>query len=68
MFFDLVEILLLTSALANGFLVYRLAKKKKEPQPTKDAQALLAEILSGQAVVKIEVLDAHGLFYRSPRK
>ena len=61
----LVVSLLSLSALLNlvlGFLLY-----KKKHILTLDAQKLLAEIMSGQAVLDIRVIDAAGLFYRSPR-
>lgn len=57
--------LLFVSLLANGFLAWRLINKKHVLN--QDAKALLAEIMSGSAVIKIQVIDPTGLFYRSPK-
>lgn len=57
--------LLFVSALFNLVLCYLFYKKKHIL--TVDAQRLLSEMLSGQVVVDIRVIDATGLFYRSPK-
>lgn len=56
---------LAASVCFNAFLGYKLLKKPKTY--TADAKELLAEILSGPAIVKIQVLDASQLILRSPR-
>ena len=45
----------------------KVKELKKAPAPTIEAQQMLAEIASGSAVLKIEVLDAAGLLYRRPQ-
>lgn len=62
---EIVSALLVVSLILNALLAFYFFKKPKAL--TQDAKALLAEILSGSAVVKIQVLDPSGLFYRSPR-
>ena len=56
---------LLVSLCANAWLGFLFYKKKHVL--TQDAKALLAELMSGQAILKIQVLDPSGLFYRSPK-
>lgn len=58
-------VLSVLSFIANAFLAYKLYKKKHILNV--DAQRLLSNILSGSTVVKIDVIDPSGLFYRSPR-
>lgn len=53
---------LVVSLVANAWLA-RTAFKKR-PLST-DAKALLSELMRGQALLKIQVLDPEGLFYRS---
>jgi hypothetical protein len=53
------------SAALNVFFTYQAFAKK--PVLTSDARQLLHELSKGKAVVEIRVLDASGLFYRSPR-
>ena len=60
--------LLLTSVFLNLFLFYLLIKNKKKPVPTKDAQMLLKEILTGKALVSIEVMDPSDILIRSPHR
>jgi hypothetical protein len=43
--------------LALAYLVFRLHKKSKQKKPDATAQEVLAEILSGPSVVKIEVVE-----------
>lgn len=66
--------LLFTSILINlimGFQVWSNRKQvlfaKKKPAPTLDARHLLSELLSGEAVVQIQVLDKESIFLRSPK-
>lgn len=56
---------LVLSLALNAYLAYRFIRK--EHVLTKDAQALLSELTRGKAVLRVEVLDPTGLFYRSPR-
>lgn len=56
----------LLSFLGNVLFAFLLLKKRKQPLTT-DAKALLSEILSGDALVKISVIDPAGIFYRSPK-
>lgn len=65
MLYELATFLLL-SVLLNAYLVYKL---KKSPVRTLsvDAKTLLSELMSGGATVSVKVLDAEGLFYRSPK-
>jgi len=67
MFFDALQAVTALSIFLNLFLLYKLIKEKKKPQPTIEAQALLSQILKGTTVVKIDVLDPSGIFYRSQR-
>lgn len=53
------------SLCANAWLVYRLFNKTRPL--TTDAKMLLTHLMAGQAILKIEVLDPEGLFYRSRR-
>lgn len=61
----LVFVFLGISLVANATLTY--LHLKRPATLTKDAKALLNEILSGGAIVKIDVLDAGALMYRSPK-
>lgn len=50
------------SLLANAFLAYLLRKKPKQnPQPDANAQEVLAELLAGPAVFRIEAIDRGSL-------
>jgi len=62
---NFVYAILGTSLLANLYLLYDKLLSRKPL--TKDAQALLRELMRGRAVLDVKVLDAAGLFYRSPR-
>lgn len=54
------------SLILNAYLAFRLYIKKANIL-TVDAKALLNDITSGGATVKIQVLDTGALFYRSPK-
>lgn len=54
-----------TSLLANAYLGFVLYRKRSTL--TTDAKKLLSEILSGGAVVRVDVLDTSALMYRSPK-
>lgn len=60
-----MDLVLFLSILGNLWLGYRVYKKSYIL--TKDAKDVLADLASGSAVIKISVLDAAGMFYRSPR-
>jgi hypothetical protein len=49
----------------NAFLGFRHIKKKHILNV--GAKELLAELMTGTAVVRIQVVDTSGLFYRSPK-
>lgn len=53
------------SGLFNAYLSFKFYRK--EYVETVDAKRLLSELLRGKAVLEVKVLDAAGLFYRSPR-
>jgi hypothetical protein len=57
--------LLILSLAFNGILSFYLYKKKTTL--TTDARQLLAELSTGQAIIKVSVVDPAGLFLRSPR-
>jgi len=44
-----------------GYVTYRLQKKSKYKKPDANAQEVLAEILAGPTVVKIEVIERDSL-------
>lgn len=54
-------------AAACAVLVYLLIKAKKAPAPTLEAKDLLANVLRGNAIVQIRVIDPENLMLRSPR-
>lgn len=56
---------LTASLLLNIVLIYR-AYSQKKPLSI-EASKLLGELSRGKAVIEVRVLDAAGLFYRSPR-
>ena len=60
-------VLFLSSVSLNAYLAIRLKRSKKQPAPTLDAQALMHDLMSGGAVLKITVLNPEGLFLRSPK-
>lgn len=63
----ILALVLSLSVIFNLVLAY-LNWFKKKPKPlTKDAQELLHDLTEGRTILKIDVLDPAGLFYRSPR-
>ena len=61
-------LILLISAPLNVYLFARLRQAKKKPAPTYDAQDLLHDLTQrGQAVLRVQVIDAANLMLRSPR-
>lgn len=66
---DLTIILLALSIAGNlVLLIYALKSPKKEKrQMTYDATALLRDLASGPALVKIEYVDRADVLLRSPR-
>lgn len=68
MILDLLIILLTLSIFANLALGYLALKKSKRViQETYDVQALLRDLASGPALLKIEYLDRADVLLRSPR-
>lgn len=60
--------LLFVSAAVNAFLLYKyLQKPKANIQETYDVQELLADLLAGQALIKIERIAPSNILLRSPR-
>ena len=55
------------SLIINVFSTIHFFKKKQSITLTKDARLLLSELSSGKAIIKVEVIDAAGIYYRSPR-
>lgn len=56
------------SLILNVFFYLKITTLKETiPTLTKDAQKLLSEISSGQAVLKIDVIDPGDILIRSPR-
>jgi hypothetical protein len=66
---DLLIVILALSLIGNGALVLLLNKKAKAkpPEYTYDARAILADLATGPALVKIEYLSRDDIFLRSPR-
>ena len=58
--------LLALSLIFNAYL-YKRSRAPKPIQESFEARHLLRELLSGQAIVKIEVLDPKNFFLRVPR-
>jgi hypothetical protein len=58
---------LIVSLAANAFLAVKLRASKTEPKYTYDAQALLRDLLQGQALLRIERIAPEQVFLRSPR-
>lgn len=52
--------------IALGFSLYKLSKKLKQKKPDASAQEVLAEIMSGPAVLRIEVVDRDSLIQWKP--
>lgn len=59
--------ILLISLNINGYLFVKLKRVTKTPVPTLEAQHLLAAIASGDAVLRITVIDPADFFLKSPR-
>lgn len=66
--FDLISSLLVVSAFANVILtVLFLKKPKTKTEVTYDAQAVLRDLATGPALIKIEYVDRSEVLLRSPR-
>lgn len=65
----IIFICLGASAVLNLVFTALLLKKpaKSPPQPTYDVQALLKDMASGPALLKIEYVDRADVLLRSPR-
>lgn len=66
LFLAVVSILFI-SLNANAYLFFKLKQAIKTPQPTLEAQKLLASIAAGDAVLRITVIDPADFFLKSPR-
>lgn len=65
---ELMLVLLGLSISGNAFQLYLAKIKKKKPKPDLSASDLLHDLTRrGQAIVRVEVMDATNLFLRSPR-
>ena len=53
--------------ISNIASFYFLKKKSKEPELTKDANQLLSELLSGGAVVTVQIANRSDVFQWSPK-
>ena len=53
--------------ISNIVFIYFLKKKSKEPELTKDANQLLSELLSGGAVVTVQIANRSDVFQWSPK-
>jgi hypothetical protein len=65
----ILSCVLTSSILSNAvlaFFVFRPVKSKK-PAYTYDAQALLRDLMSGPALLKVEYVDRGEVLLRSPR-
>lgn len=58
---------LIVSLAANILLALKLRSSKRETKYTYDAQALLRDLLAGQALLKLERIAPEQVFLRSPR-
>jgi hypothetical protein len=65
--FLVILVLLVISLNANGYLFFKLRRAVKAPQLTEDAQAVVAALASGRAILNIKVLDPGDFFLKSPR-
>ena len=54
-------------SISNIASFYFLKKKSKEPELTKDANQLLSELLSGGAVVTVQIANRSDVFQWSPK-
>lgn len=64
----LLALLLCASIGGNVALLFKLKKSIKAPAPTQDAKEVLANMMQGQAIMQIRVLDPENLMMRSPRR
>lgn len=64
----LLALLLCASIGGNAALLFKLNKAAKAPAPTQDAKEVLANMMQGQAIMQIRVLDPENLMMRSPRR
>lgn len=63
----LASLLGLSCALNFVFAYFLRIKPKKNVQQTYDVQALLRDLASGPALIKVEYLDRSDVLLRSPR-
>ncbi len=56
----------LISNIVLSFFTYRLYKKSKQKKPDATAQEVLAEIMAGPAILKIEVVERDSLIEWRP--
>jgi hypothetical protein len=65
-----LSITLALSVAANAFLTLQLKKALKAPPPvpTQEAKEVLAGLMQGQAIIRMQVLDPENLMLRSPRR
>jgi len=56
-----------TSVLKQELESFRVSLKEAKKAPTYDAQALLQDLISGHALIKVERLGPLDYFIRSPR-
>ena len=64
---EVLVALLAISVVSNVFQYYLLGKQKKSKQLTTDAKEVLRDLLNGETLLKIEVVDKSSIFLRSPR-
>jgi len=58
---------LIASVAGNIYLFIKCKKQQQKKEYTVEAKELLANILSGPALIKISVIDKGDFFLRSPR-
>ena len=63
--FIVISAILVISNLVSLFFIFK--KKKKQAVLTKDANALLSELLKGGAVVTVQVANPSEIFMWSPK-
>jgi hypothetical protein len=56
------------SMCGNALLFFKLKQSVKAPAPTLEAKEMLASLATGQAILRITVLDPENLMLRSPRR
>lgn len=49
-----------------GIFVYKLHKKSKQKKPDATAQEVLAEILAGPAIIKVEIVERDSIIQWRP--